>query len=473
MKVLVKLKAWPSDGRIRNLEIAGASVIRKYRHIRVVAVEVDENNIDAIRHNPEVEKVEVDYKVHALDDEYESSWGVSQIGSKIIHDKGIKGHGVNIAVIDSGVDYTHVELSRVYMGGYDFVNDDPDPMDDHSHGTHCAGIIAAAINNLGVVGVAPEVGLYALKVLDKKGSGYTSDIIAALEWCIDMGIHITSNSYGGPINSLLLHEAFDNAWKAGILSIAAAGNSNGDGNKDTVGYPAKYESVVAVAATDIDKQRASFSSTGPSIEVSAPGVNIYSTLPANGYGAKSGTSMACPHVVGLAAAIKCAYPELSNLSIREKICATADHLGTPGRNWLYGFGLVNASTACGAIESMYADDIEFSLKDKVLYVTVGVVDGVSVKPLADVEVMIVLSSKSEEFECTGKTDSAGFVVFEIPDIPPGEYTATILSLTCPGYMWDRSKGIVSDVYTVGEPSGCNLLLSAIHALYKSAKRLLN
>lgn len=345
-KYLVKLKAQPSTQDIEALEAAGAKIKRRYKHIKAVALELEESEVGKLLANPNVIAVEIDGEVHALD-EYDSSWGVAQIGSKIVHEQGIRGQAVKVAVIDTGIDYTHPELSGRYRGGYDFVNDDNDPRDDHGHGTHCAGILAAALNGVGVCGVAPEVELYALKVLNATGSGAWSAVIAALDWCIDNGIQITSNSYGGPSSSTLMSEAFKAAWQAGILSIAAAGNSAGGENIDSVIYPAKYEWVVAVAATDISKARASFSSTGPTVEVSAPGVDIYSTLPGNSYGSKSGTSMACPHVAGLAALIKSAHPYANNEAVRGQIRASAEDLGLPGHDWLYGFGLINAPLACG------------------------------------------------------------------------------------------------------------------------------
>ena len=228
-----------------------------------------------------------------------------------------------------------------------------DPLDDNGHGTHCAGIIAAVDNDIGVIGVAPEANLYSLKMLDSTGSGYSSDLIAAIEWAIQThedadsanDIQIISMSLGSDSGVTALETACSQAYAHGILLVAAAGNDgNIGGIGDTVDYPGAYNSVIAVAATDSTDKRASFSSTGPAVELAAPGVNIYSTYQ-GGYASLSGTSMACPHVVGTAALVLAANPSFTNDNIRDRLAQTATDLGTFGRDNLYGFGIVNAETA--------------------------------------------------------------------------------------------------------------------------------
>jgi subtilisin family serine protease len=272
-------------------------------------------------HNPNVKIAEPDLKVYAVDAELDSSWGVKRIGAGTAHDAGNK---VN------------------YIGGYDFVNDDEDPMDDAGHGTHVAGIIGAEDNGVGVVGVAPEADLYALKVLNSNGSGYYSDVIAALQWAVDNDIQVTNNSYGSSGSpGLTVRLAFDLAEAAGILNVCSAGNSgNPAGTGDNVIYPAKYDSCIAVAATDDTDSRASFSSTGSDVELTGPGKDIYSTLLGGGYGYKSGTSMSCPHAAGVAALF--IADGVSN--VRSALQSTAEDLGDPGWDPLYGYGLVIASS---------------------------------------------------------------------------------------------------------------------------------
>lgn len=220
-------------------------------------------------------------------------------------------------------------------------------MDDNGHGTHCAGIIAAVDNDEGVIGVAPGANLYALKVLNKQGSGTISNIVSAIEWSIDNNTNIISMSLGSDYYSATLKNACDKAETAGILLVAAAGNDYDASFSDTVDYPGGYGSVIAVAATDDQDNRAWFSSTGPAVELAAPGVNIYSTYWSRGstYKSLSGTSMACPHVAGTAALVWAAHPEYKNSEVRAKLTNTATDLGTSGRDTMYGFGLVNASNA--------------------------------------------------------------------------------------------------------------------------------
>lgn len=321
----------------------------KYRVIPAIAIELPKANVNKLGNNRNIKSFEVDGKVTITDIELDNSWGVKQIGAGIMHDVNVVGSGVKVAVIDTGIDYTHSELASIYSGGYDFVNNDANPMDDNGHGTHCAGIIAAANNGIGVVGVAPSIQLYAIKVLDSSGMGWESQVIAGIDWCISNNIQITSNSYGGDRYSDVMNSVFQIAWESGILSIAAAGNSGGSNTTDVTNYPARYTSVVAVAATDLSKSWASFSSTGPATEISAPGVNINSTYLGDSYNIFSGTSMACPHVAGVAALVKSAHPDWNNNTIRGQLRASANDLGIQGHNWFYGFGLVNAPMACGPL----------------------------------------------------------------------------------------------------------------------------
>ena len=169
-------------------------------------------------------------------------------------------------------------------------------LDRHGHGTHCAGTIAATLNGQGVVGVAPAASLYGVKVLATGGSGNWSWLIAGLDWCIANGIHIASMSLGRDTAPVAVQTMCDLAFARGVLLVAAAGNSGGP-----VGAPGKYGSVIAVSAIDSANALAPFSCRGPEVELCAPGVDVLSTIPSNGYGRMSGTSMACPHVSGAAA----------------------------------------------------------------------------------------------------------------------------------------------------------------------------
>ena len=247
----------------------GGNVTRSFRLVRAIAASLPGPAVTALLNTPSVTAIELDGTLILSDAELDNTWSVKRIGAGTVHAAGNRGASVKVAVIDSGIDYTHPELGANYAGGYDFVNDDSDPMDDNGHGTHVAGTIAALDNGTGVVGTAPLVSLYALKAFDAAGSGSFSDVIAALEWAVDHGVQVTNNSYGDTRNpGSIVEAAFANAEAAGVLHVAAAGNTgtfNGKGN--TVNYPARYGSLVAVGATDFSDVRAFFSSTGPTVEI--------------------------------------------------------------------------------------------------------------------------------------------------------------------------------------------------------------
>jgi serine protease len=191
---------------------------------------------------------------------------------------------VNVVVIDTGVDYRHPELAGIWAGGRNVLTDTDDPLDDGSHGTHIAGTIAAADNNNGVVGVAPKIRLWSVKMLDGRGSGTSEGLAKALDWVVArqeaLGGHwILNLSLGGPLDSIAEREAFQRLQDKGILVIAAAGNNSTATKPAPVSFPAAYPSVVAVGATTFDGQLASFSSQGPELDMVAPGVDVLSTLP--------------------------------------------------------------------------------------------------------------------------------------------------------------------------------------------------
>jgi len=340
IRVIIGFEESPDPELVKSF---GGEVRYVYTVIPAISARMPEENISKIMRSKGVVYVEADYRVYAV--QQELPWGVDRIDAEKVHSYN-KGSGIKIAIIDTGIDYKHPDLDENFHGGYDFVNNDDDPMDDNGHGTHVAGIVAAEDNDFGVVGVAPEAHLYAVKVLDNSGSGYVSDVIAGIEWSIENGMQIISMSLGSKSDSTALHDACDTAYENGILLVAAAGNEgNPPGKGDNVLYPAKYSSVIAVAATDINDERASWSSTGPDVELAAPGVDIKSTLLGGGYGEKSGTSMACPHVSGVAALIMVSYPNLTNVEVRQRLRDTADDLGPAGFDEKYGYGLVDADEA--------------------------------------------------------------------------------------------------------------------------------
>ncbi len=277
------------------------------------------------------------------DDSYwDMQWGPQKIEADWAWNTTTGHNSVLVAIIDTGVQYTHPDLDGNYVGGgYDWVNGDPDPMDDHGHGTHCAGIVAALLDNsLGIAGVA-NVSVMAEKGLDEYGSGWEDDLANAIIHAVDQGADILSNSWGGYGESILIHDAVRYAHDSDVLVVAAAGNE-GWSNKL---YPAAYEEVVAVTATDSNDYPATFTNFGDWVELAAPGVNIYSTILGSSYDYKSGTSMACPHVSGVAALIWSQFPNVSRDWIRAQLRFTSDDLGSPGFDDYYGHGRINARKA--------------------------------------------------------------------------------------------------------------------------------
>ena len=266
--VLIGFTQRPGRAEEALVHQAGGDIKYTYHLVPAIAASVPESAIVGLRKNPKITRIDPDIEVHAARKPKPQvqvlPWGVDRIDAEIVHTGGNKGAGVKVAVIDSGIDYTHPDLDGNYAGGWDFVNIDSDPRDDNGHGSHVAGTIAAEDNDIGVVGVAPEARLYALKVLNSSGGGSWSNVIAALEWSVDHGMQVANLSLGGSSNpGSTVQAAFDNAAAAGLVIVAAAGNTYGG----PVIYPARWDSVVAVSATASSDTLADFSSVGPEVEM--------------------------------------------------------------------------------------------------------------------------------------------------------------------------------------------------------------
>lgn len=347
-RVLIGFKSAPgsqaAQARADVIWLAGGTVHAAFDLIPVVSAWVPEQALDALRDRPDVAYVEDDAVLYAF--AQSTPWGVDRIDADLVWPGGNTGAGVDVAILDTGIDGNHPDLVVVdginYAGlpSKDGSTNPGDWKDGHGHGTHCAGIVAALNNDIGVVGVAPGARLHAVKVLNDSGLGYTSDIIQGLDWCAANHVHVASMSLGGG-GTTSLKNACEAAFVAGVLLVAAAGNYSGP-----VSYPAAYPSVVAVSATDSQDKLASFSNFGPEIELAAPGVRIYSTYKGGSYAYLSGTSMACPHVTG-AAALVWASGAASNAAVRDTLTSTAEDLGAAGRDPNFGYGIVDAQKAAG------------------------------------------------------------------------------------------------------------------------------
>jgi len=315
-----------------------------------------------------------DVRVFALDDEKEvgvlkgpqpiaaSASANKQIGADIVHASGNTGSGRKVVVLDTGYNYLHPELKSSYLGGKDFVNNDNDPMDDNGHGSHVSGIITADGVNPNAKGVAPDAGVIAGKVLDKNGSGYFSDVVAGIYWAVNGpdGIYGTSDDFGADAISLSLGTgapyvyknfcdgvlpdltiAIKYATQKDVTVVVAAGNSGNSG----VSIPGCISYSTTVGAVDSRDQVASFSSRGNALDISAPGVNIYSSVLGSTYATWSGTSMATPMITGVIALVKNAHPAFTQSQVENKLFSSAKDLGTKGKDTSYGWGRVRANLA--------------------------------------------------------------------------------------------------------------------------------
>jgi serine protease len=270
--------------------------VAAFESINGFAADLTDQEVAALRKAPNVRYVEAVEERHALDAGGESAAAIEAsipfaqtvpFGIDLVRAREVwpvtRGEGVNVVVIDTGVDYTHPDLAAVYAGGFNTFDNTNNPLDDNGHGTHVSGTIAAADNNIGVVGVAPNVRLYAVKVLDSKGSGTSDKVIAALDWVLQQkntlgGRWVVNLSLGSTNANAAEREAFGRAVDAGLVICAASGNESTTTLVAPVGFPAGYRGVLAIGAVDKDDAIASFSNQGPQLAVVAPGVSVLSSV---------------------------------------------------------------------------------------------------------------------------------------------------------------------------------------------------
>lgn len=275
-------------------------------------------------------------------------WGIKALHVYDIW-KETRGAGIKVAVLDTGI-IDHPDLKINIKGGVNFTSDNrKDYTDRVGHGTHCAGIIAAADNEIGVVGVAPMAEIYAVKVLGDDGSGSFDMIVKGIEWAIKHNMDIISMSLGCRASSEELHKAIKKAHKHNITIVAAAGNEGDENPDNDMSYPARYPETIAVGSVNKYFKRSWFSSDGEELDIMAPGQDIYSTYLDNKYAILSGTSMATPFVTGVVALLLSKHkntkdnktPVDTPAKIREHLIRTADDAGEIGRDNFYGYGIIS------------------------------------------------------------------------------------------------------------------------------------
>lgn len=323
--------------------------------------------------DPSIAYAEPNYVYRAFvepnDPDWIKQWALQKVGAPAAWDLSTGSADVIVAIIDTGVDDTHPDLVGKLVDGYDFVDYDTDPHDLNGHGTHCAGIAAAAANNgTGIAGLDWQARIMPIRALNERGNGYVSDITDGIIWAYEHGAIVLSLSLGGLNASNAMQDAINDAHAAGSLVVAAMGNDRQDDNPTN--YPAACNNVVAVAATDPNDQYAPYSQFGSHCDIAAPGGvmsyyhdpnGIYSTMPTypvylttqysydTHYDYLKGTSQATPHVAGLASLIWAINPGLAPDQVQDIIESTAVDLGGAGWDPDYGHGRIDALAALGAV----------------------------------------------------------------------------------------------------------------------------
>jgi thermitase len=500
--------------------------------------------------NPKVQFAEPDYLAKADgspdDPSFGSQWGLIKIDAPQAWDITTGSSNITIAVLDTGVDLDHPDLAGKITVSKNFTSSNTAD-DIYGHGTHVAGIAAAATNNeVGVAGLGYNSTVMNVKVLGDDGYGSYSWIAQGIIWAADNGAKVINMSLGGSSGSSTLESAVNYAWSKGALVVAAAGNNG----SSTPLYPAYYANSIAVAATDSSDNLTSWSNHGDWVDVAAPGSSIYSTLINGAYGYKSGTSMATPYAAGLAALIFTVVTDNNgngylNDEVRTQIQATCDDIGVSG----IGSGRINAykavsnettpspaptpttgtisgivqdasnglpiadatvsdgtrsavtdatgkynignvpqgsytvaATARGYVkdskvvsveadnivevdyalskltppelQNMWIDNITFNTNGNSLKLGAKVTSNSGAVTGASLQI-IVANDAGQTWTLTGTSDSTGTAIFSLTKAPAGNYTATANSLSVDGYLWDRSQGVLTATYNLGERSTNN------------------
>ncbi|MCS1350197.1 S8 family peptidase [Mechercharimyces sp. CAU 1602] len=334
---------------IRNM---GGKPVNVLPHLGLVICDFQQryNEHNIAYHHPYVEYSEPDIQVNISEpyvnslsaDEAHFPWGVKRIGAPSSWEY-TSGRGIKVAVIDTGIAADHPAIQENYRGGVNVLSPVFSPYDYNGHGTHVAGIIAGRAQDKGIIGVAPRAHLYAVKAFNRKGSANLSDLLTAINWCIENEMQVVNMSFGMDNMSESLRHAIQTAHAQGIIMVAAAGNR---GLPAKVDFPASYPETIAVTATGQEGAIASFSNMGDEVDLAAPGDKIPSAWLNGGMKEMSGTSMAVPHVVGTAALLLRMDPDLSPNQVRDIMRRTAEPI-----NGVAVIGGVHAHRSVGLVHA--------------------------------------------------------------------------------------------------------------------------
>ena len=357
------------QGRAAALDAAGG-VKREFTSIDAVTIEASVEAARGLSSNPNIRYVEENGRMYA---HQTTPYGIELTQAVDAIDDGNTGQGVSIAILDTGIDAQHETLAENLGegwaadgsectadcsgggpfggGGNDIEECLEEWDDDHDHGTHVAGTAAAADNGVGVLGVAPDATLHAVKVLECDGGGSFDAIAAGIEWSADQGHDVINMSLGSDSDSDVISDAIDYAASQNVVIISSAGNSGEC--TDCVGFPARHPESMAISATDENDDLASFSSTGPEVDIAAPGVDTLSSVPRDDYAEFSGTSMSAPHVAGAAAQL-IADGTTNREHVRAQLKDGADDIGLGSNE--QGAGRLNVVGALDSDVTEYEDD---------------------------------------------------------------------------------------------------------------------
>jgi serine protease len=349
-----KIKAGYGLKKKKDSYKKGAFVVYKHRNPRAI--------LSRLKNEAAVLYAEQNGYVYAVmfpdDYFYPYQWNMTRIGMENAWDVST-GNGAIVAIIDTGVKQSLEDLAETsFIAGYDFVNNDDDPTDDAGHGSHVCGTVAQSTNNnIGVTGIAYNSTIMPVKVLNSKGSGTWDQVADGIQYATDNGADIINLSLGGTVTSATLENAVNYAWDNNVVVVCAAGNNG----LSSPLYPAYYANSIAVTATNYLDEKADYSSYGSWVDISAPGgdsndyngdgygdgilQNTFSRRSGDVYYFYTGTSMASPHVAGVAALVKACNPSLTNVQIRSILESTAEDIGDPGFDEYFGNGIVDALAA--------------------------------------------------------------------------------------------------------------------------------